>query len=76
MITADFLRQSSSSSITHLLSALVFLQGKVVYANYGRREDLEHLQSAGINLTKNIALVRDGELSLAEKVPQISLPQR
>lgn len=47
-------------------------QGKVVYANYGRREDLETLRSEGINLTENIALVRAGELSLAEKVSQIS----
>lgn len=43
-------------------------QGKVVYANYGRIEDLENLKSAGVNLAENIALVRAGELSLAEKV--------
>ncbi|MCI4391647.1 hypothetical protein PGIGA_G00137020 [Pangasianodon gigas] len=43
-------------------------QGKVVYANYGRREDLENLLNEGVDLTENIALMRDGELSLAEKV--------
>ncbi|KAB5533322.1 hypothetical protein PHYPO_G00130410 [Pangasianodon hypophthalmus] len=43
-------------------------QGKVVYANYGRREDLENLLNEGVSLTENIALMRDGELSLAEKV--------
>lgn len=53
----------------------MFSQGKVVYANYGQREDLENLQNEGIKLTENIALVRTGELSLAEKVPRISLTQ-
>ncbi|KAF4075617.1 hypothetical protein AMELA_G00220850 [Ameiurus melas] len=43
-------------------------QGKVVYANYGRREDLEKLQNQKLNLTENIALVRAGKISLAEKV--------
>ncbi|KAF7691574.1 hypothetical protein HF521_010541 [Silurus meridionalis] len=43
-------------------------QGKVVYANYGRKEDLETLKSWGVNLTENIALVRTGKLSFAEKV--------
>ncbi|XP_017309204.1 transferrin receptor 1b [Ictalurus punctatus] len=43
-------------------------QGKVVYANYGRREDLENLQNQRLNLTENIALVRAGKISLAEKV--------
>lgn len=50
----------------------MFSQGKVVYANYGRREDLENLQNEGMNLRENIALVRAGNISLAEKVPQIS----
>lgn len=53
----------------------MFTQGKVVYANYGRREDLENLQNQGMNLAENIALVRAGNISLAEKVPQISLIQ-
>lgn len=53
----------------------MFTQGKVVYANYGRREDLENLQNQGMNLAENIALVRTGNISLAEKVPQISLIQ-
>lgn len=53
----------------------MFSQGKVVYANYGRREDLENLQNQRLNLTENIALVRAGKISLAEKVRQISLTQ-
>ncbi|GAA6086083.1 transferrin receptor 1b [Tachysurus ichikawai] len=43
-------------------------QGKVVYANYGRREDLEKLKNQGINLEEKIALIRAGKFSLAEKV--------
>lgn len=54
---------------------LMFPQGKVVYANYGRREDLEKLKNQGINLEEKIALIRAGKFSLAEKVPRISLKQ-
>ncbi|TUX35876.1 Mitogen-activated protein kinase kinase kinase 15 [Bagarius yarrelli] len=43
-------------------------QGKVVYANYGRREDLETVKNDGVDLAENIALMRAGELSMAEKV--------
>ncbi|XP_027029548.2 transferrin receptor 1b [Tachysurus fulvidraco] len=43
-------------------------QGKVVYANYGRREDLENFKNQGINLEEKIALMRAGKISLAEKV--------
>lgn len=51
---------------------LVLVQGKVVYANYGQKEDLEYLRKEGLDLGGSVALMRDGELSLAEKVPQIS----
>lgn len=50
----------------------MFLQGKVVYANYGRKEDLENLKNLGLDLKEKIALIRAGKLTLAEKVPQIS----
>ncbi|XP_058232511.1 transferrin receptor 1b [Hemibagrus wyckioides] len=43
-------------------------QGKVVYANYGRKEDLENLKNQGLDLKEKIALIRAGNLSLAEKV--------
>lgn len=50
----------------------MFPQGKVVYANYGRKEDLENLKNLGLDPKEKIALIRAGKLSLAEKVPQIS----
>lgn len=34
--------------------------GPLIYANYGSREDFEHLKDLGINLTGSIALVRYG----------------
>ncbi|KAM9436897.1 transferrin receptor 1b isoform 2-T2 [Clarias gariepinus] len=43
-------------------------QGVVVYANYGQKEDLEILQREGLNLTGSIALLRAGQISLAQKV--------
>ncbi|KAK3515490.1 hypothetical protein QTP70_023616 [Hemibagrus guttatus] len=43
-------------------------QGKVVYANYGRKEDLENLKNQGLGLEQKIALIRAGKLSLAAKV--------
>lgn len=49
----------------------MFSQGAVVYANYGQKEDLEILQREGLNLTGSIALLRAGQISLAQKVPQI-----
>ncbi|XP_026863903.2 transferrin receptor 1b isoform X2 [Electrophorus electricus] len=43
-------------------------QGRVVYANYGRVEDLKYLQDVGINLNGTVVLLRTGKISLAEKV--------
>ncbi|XP_062841310.1 transferrin receptor 1b [Trichomycterus rosablanca] len=43
-------------------------QGKVVYANYGQMEDLKYLKDTKLNLTGTVALMRTGQISLAEKV--------
>lgn len=49
--------------MTHFLS-----QGKVVYANYGRIEDLKYLNTANVNVKDSVVLMRTGYISLAEKV--------
>ncbi|XP_038624906.1 transferrin receptor protein 2 isoform X1 [Tachyglossus aculeatus] len=42
--------------------------GSLVYANYGRQEDLEALRRRGVNPAGHLVLVRVGENSFAEKV--------
>ena len=44
------------------------MQGQVVYANYGRKEDLEELQKKKVELKNKVVLLRAGRLSFAEQV--------
>lgn len=46
----------------------VSAQGGLVFANYGRREDFAALRQLGVDPQGNLALVRLGEISFAEKV--------
>lgn len=43
-------------------------QGKLVYGNYGRQEDLEVVQKNDIELKGSVLLLRTGKLSFAEQV--------
>lgn len=43
-------------------------QGKLVYAHYGRPEDLQHLRTRGVELAGRLLLVRLGKISFAQKV--------
>ncbi|XP_006918672.1 transferrin receptor protein 2 [Pteropus alecto] len=42
--------------------------GKLVYAHYGRREDLQHLRARGVETAGRLLLVRLGVISFAQKV--------
>nr|XP_014348227.1 PREDICTED: transferrin receptor protein 1 [Latimeria chalumnae] len=42
--------------------------GKLVYANYGRKEDFEYLEKQNVNVTGCIVIVRAGRNPAAEKV--------
>ncbi|KAF9521022.1 hypothetical protein BS47DRAFT_1374558 [Hydnum rufescens UP504] len=42
--------------------------GKVVYVNYGRKEDFDHLLAAGVDLTGTIALARYGGIFRGLKI--------
>nr|KAF6491240.1 transferrin receptor 2 [Molossus molossus] len=42
--------------------------GKLVYAHYGRPEDLQHLRTRGVELAGRLLLVRLGMISFAQKV--------
>ncbi|XP_062235873.1 transferrin receptor 1b [Platichthys flesus] len=44
------------------------VQGKLVYGNYGRQEDLEVLQKKSIELKGSVLLLRKGKISFAEQV--------
>ncbi|XP_034717508.1 transferrin receptor 1b [Etheostoma cragini] len=44
------------------------VQGKLVYGNYGRQEDLDVLQKKNIELRDNVLLLRAGKISFAEQV--------
>ncbi|KAG2462069.1 TFR1 protein, partial [Polypterus senegalus] len=57
-ITARYLAYSASGSVT----------GKLVYANYGRKDDFNELKERNIAVNGTVVLVRDGKISLAEKV--------
>lgn len=48
-------------------------QGKLVYAHYGRPEDLQDLKAKGVELAGSLLLVRAGITSFAQKV---RLPNR
>lgn len=43
-------------------------QGKLVYAHYGRQEDLQDLRAQGVQLARSLLLVRVGITSFAQKV--------
>ncbi|XP_075936537.1 transferrin receptor 1b [Anarhichas minor] len=49
-------------------SATGRVQGKLVYGNYGRQEDLDVLHSKKIELTECVLLLRAGIISFAEQV--------
>ncbi|KAF0028470.1 hypothetical protein F2P81_019557 [Scophthalmus maximus] len=44
------------------------VQGKLVYGNYGRREDLEVLQTKNVELRDSVLLLRSGKITFAEQV--------
>ncbi|XP_041817585.1 transferrin receptor 1b [Chelmon rostratus] len=44
------------------------VQGKLVYGNYGRQEDLDVLQKKNIELKGSVLLLRTGKISFAEQV--------
>lgn len=43
-------------------------QGELLYAHYGRPEDLQHLRSGGVEPAGRLLLVRLGVISFAQKV--------
>uniref|UniRef100_A0A672GD24 Transferrin receptor 1b n=1 Tax=Salarias fasciatus TaxID=181472 RepID=A0A672GD24_SALFA len=43
-------------------------QGKLVYGNYGRKEDLQAVQSRNVALRDSVVLLRAGKISFAEQV--------
>lgn len=45
-----------------------YLQGELVYAHYGRSEDLQHLRAQGVEPAGRLLLVRLGVISFAQKV--------
>uniref|UniRef100_H3AGY3 Transferrin receptor protein 1 n=1 Tax=Latimeria chalumnae TaxID=7897 RepID=H3AGY3_LATCH len=45
--------------------------GKLVYANYGRKEDFEYLEKQNVNVTGCIVIVRAGRNPAAEKVNNV-----
>ncbi|XP_039982271.1 transferrin receptor 1b [Xiphias gladius] len=44
------------------------VQGKLVYGNYGRQEDLDVLQKKNVELKDSVLLLRSGKISFAEQV--------
>lgn len=50
------------------LSVLPHPQGELVYAHYGRREDLQDLRARGLEPAGRLLLVRLGVISFAQKV--------
>ncbi|XP_034998627.1 transferrin receptor 1b [Hippoglossus stenolepis] len=44
------------------------VQGKLVYGNYGRQEDLDVLQKKSIELKDSVLLLRRGKITFAEQV--------
>jgi len=47
----------------------MFLQGDVVYVNYGRVEDHEYLEEHNISVKGKIVLARYGKIFRGDKVP-------
>ncbi|XP_051266910.1 transferrin receptor 1b [Dicentrarchus labrax] len=53
-------------------SATGEVQGKLVYGNYGRQEDLDVLQKNSIELKGSVLLLRAGSISFAEQVDNVA----
>ncbi|XP_028289083.1 transferrin receptor 1b [Parambassis ranga] len=49
-------------------SASGSVEGKLVYGNYGRPEDLDAVQKENVELTGSVLLLRAGKISFAEQV--------
>ncbi|XP_044033027.1 transferrin receptor 1b isoform X2 [Siniperca chuatsi] len=49
-------------------SAPMKVEGKLVYGNYGRQEDLDVLQKKNVELIGSVLLLRTGKISFAEQV--------
>ncbi|XP_018534822.1 transferrin receptor 1b [Lates calcarifer] len=49
-------------------SATGKVEGKLVYGNYGRQEDLDVLQKKSVELKDSVLLLRSGKISFAEQV--------
>ncbi|KAM3593197.1 uncharacterized protein V6R79_007719 [Siganus canaliculatus] len=49
-------------------SAAKTVQGKLVYGNYGRQDDLDVLQKKNVELRGSVLLLRAGKISFAEQV--------
>ena len=46
----------------------MFLQGDLVYANYGLKKDFQYLKDNGVKLNGTIALIRYGKVGRGSKV--------
>ena len=57
-----------NTPVFHGYSKSGHVQGPLIYANYGSRQDFQYLRDAGVNLTGAIALVRYGRFDRALKV--------
>ncbi|CAN9506468.1 unnamed protein product [Ophioblennius macclurei] len=49
------------------------VQGKLVYGNYGRKEDLDAVQSKNVALKGSVVLLRAGNINFAEQVNNAAL---
>ncbi|KAM6900582.1 transferrin receptor 1b [Xenentodon cancila] len=49
-------------------SATGKVEGRLVYGNYGRQEDLAYVQDSGVELSGSVLLLRAGKISFAEQV--------
>lgn len=60
--------------MNRLLFCFFYIKGKLVYANYGRLEDLDVVLKKDIELNGSVLLLRKGKISYAEKVQVCSSP--
>ena len=51
-----------------MIAGICILQGKLVYANYGRDEDFDALTRIGVNVSGKIVIMRYGKVGRATKV--------
>ena len=54
--------------LTHIGVYLYFLQSKLVYANYGCKEDFSRLKKLNVSVEKNVILIKYGKTHPANKV--------